>query len=1032
MPRRIGRQLALILLGGVAVFAFQIAADMGFNDNQTSVTTFALPAVITLVSLAAWGVTAALAPYSDPLLVGIATLVSGFGIVLIRRISYTYSENAIEPDAGLFAGLGGRQLIYYIGGVIVFGIFLAVIRDHRVLRGYAYILLFAGIAFAALPGFLPASISEAGGSKNWIRLGPISVQPSEFAKLMLLVFFAVYLIRKRDVLQVAGNKFLGLQFPRLKDLGPIVIVWAACLGLLVLERDLGTSLLLFSIFLSMLYMATRRVSWILIGLGLFIGGCVAIYPFFSHLQLRVRIWLDPFNEQFRDGDSYQLVQGLIGMNDGGLLGTGPGRGRPDFVPAAESDFILAIVGEEVGLIGLTALLVLYAVFVERAMKTAVMSRDQFGKLVAGGLAFQVAFQLFIVCGGVTGLIPMTGQTTTFLAAGGSSLLGSWIMLALLVRVSDDARKPWQVSYGLQKSEAPPSSWPSRPPSAPPRRPRRPRRPGSASPRAPSGRRPADPDDHLRARPRRSHRRTDLLAAGNADEPAPGPPTRPAPNGGPSGRRTARRPRPVPTGRKANGEPRAPPHRRGRAHPPGRAPRPGDMGAVLQPRRIRRGQQPDPLRGVRGAARSDPGRGHRDRPVPGDPRGFRLRLLPRLPRGDYFGNITGFKSMFRGASAIEEYEDDVLNGSSSLFLLDEIGSTFTGEEQIGGNVVLTLDADLQRAAYDAIAETGVIGGAVVIDPRTGRILAEASYPGWNPTDVASNDPDVANAAWLELLETDGNPGEDKTRSNFYPPGSTFKTIVASAYIENGGSADDMVPAGNGYTAPDTSHEITNSSDQCPENELTLREAFARSCNTTFARMCVEELSADDITETAAAYGFGEAWETRSTPSPPRPATSPRTPSGRRRASASRRRARPSSRTRSSPRPSPTAARSWRRNWSPRSPAPRATPSNAAARNRPGAPSPARPPSRCRTSWRPSSTAAPGRRRTSPAPPSAARPAPPSTPTPARTPCPTTAGSTAGRCPTTATNPSPCACSSTPTVRAPRRRPPRSAATSWSRS
>ncbi|WP_199038634.1 FtsW/RodA/SpoVE family cell cycle protein [Glycomyces salinus] len=455
MPRRIGRQLALILLGGVAVFAFQIAADMGFNDKQTSVATFALPAVITLVSLAAWGATAALAPYSDPLLVGIATLVSGFGIVLIRRISYTYSENAIEPDAGLFAGLGGRQLIYYIGGVIVFGIFLAVVRDHRVLRGYAYILLFAGIAFAALPGFLPASISEAGGSKNWIRLGPISVQPSEFAKLMLLVFFAVYLIRKRDVLQVAGNKFLGLQFPRLKDLGPIVVVWAACLGLLVLERDLGTSLLLFSIFLSMLYMATRRVSWILIGLGLFFGGCVAIYPFFSHLQLRVRIWLDPFNEQFRDGDSYQLVQGLIGMNDGGLLGTGPGQGRPDLVPAAESDFILAIVGEEVGLIGLTALLVLYAVFVERAMKTAVMSRDQFGKLVAGGLAFQVAFQLFIVCGGVTGLIPMTGQTTTFLAAGGSSLLGSWIMLALLVRVSDDARKPWQVSYGLQKTEAPP-------------------------------------------------------------------------------------------------------------------------------------------------------------------------------------------------------------------------------------------------------------------------------------------------------------------------------------------------------------------------------------------------------------------------------------------------------------------------------------------------------------------------------------------------------------------------------------------------
>ena len=455
MPRSVGRQLALILMGSLAVFAFQVAADMGFNDDQVSTITFALPLVIALVSLAAWGITAALAPYADPLLVGIATLISGFGVVLIRRISYSYEENAIEPDAGLFAGLGGRQLIYYIGGVVVFGIILAVMRDHRLLRGYAYILLFAGIGLAALPGFLPRSISEAGGSKNWIRLGPISVQPSEFAKLMLLVFFAVYLIRKRDVLQVAGKKFLGIQFPRLKDLGPIVIVWAACLGLLVLERDLGTSLLLFSIFLSMLYMATRRVSWIIIGLSLFIGGCVAIYPFFSHLQLRVRIWLDPFNPEYRHGDAWQLVQGLIGMNDGGLLGTGPGLGRPDMVPAAESDFILAIVGEEAGLVGLTALLVLYAIFVQRAMKTAVMSRDRFGKLLAGGLAFQVAFQVFIVCGGVTGLIPMTGQTTTFLAAGGSSLLGSWTMLALLVRVSDDARKPWQVSYGLQKTEAPP-------------------------------------------------------------------------------------------------------------------------------------------------------------------------------------------------------------------------------------------------------------------------------------------------------------------------------------------------------------------------------------------------------------------------------------------------------------------------------------------------------------------------------------------------------------------------------------------------
>ncbi|WP_100448744.1 FtsW/RodA/SpoVE family cell cycle protein [Glycomyces xiaoerkulensis] len=455
MPRRRARQLALILLGGCIVLALQIAVDMAVNDGRPTTTTFALPAVILAVALAAWGLTAAFAPYADPLFVAIAALITGIGIVLIRRLNYTYSENAIDVDAGVFAGVGGRQLLYLIVGVVLFGVFLAVVRDHRIMRGYAYILLFAGIGLAALPGFLPYSISGSDGSKNWIRLGPFSMQPSEFAKLMLLIFFAVYLVRKRDVLGVAGPRLLGVQFPRLKDLGPIVIVWAASLLILVFERDLGTSLLLFGMFLSMLYMATRRVSWIIIGLTLFLGGCVAIFPFFSHLQLRVRIWLDPFNPEYVDGQSYQLVQSLIGMNDGGLLGNGPGQGRPDLLPAAESDFILAVVGEEAGLIGLMAILVLYAVFVQRGFKTAVMSRDLFGKLLAGGLAFSVAFQLFVVCGGITGLIPLTGQTTPFLAMGGSSLVGSWLMCAMMVRVSDDARRPWQVSYGLQKTEAPP-------------------------------------------------------------------------------------------------------------------------------------------------------------------------------------------------------------------------------------------------------------------------------------------------------------------------------------------------------------------------------------------------------------------------------------------------------------------------------------------------------------------------------------------------------------------------------------------------
>ncbi|THV33927.1 FtsW/RodA/SpoVE family cell cycle protein [Glycomyces buryatensis] len=460
MPKRVGRQITMLIIAYIATLSFQITIDLALISKTNSVT-FMLPTIIFLASLGAWTITRFLAPYADPLLIPIASFITGIGIVFIRRLDR--SATTVDPlpaDAGIFAGQGGRQLMYFIAGVVLLGILLAVVRDHRVLRSYSYILLFTGIFIAALPGFLPYSISGSDGSKNWIRLGGFSIQPSEFAKLMLLIFFAVYLVRKRDMLAVAGPKFLGMQFPRMKDLGPILIVWAASIGLLVLEKDLGTSLLLFGMFLSMLYMATRRASWILIGLTLFMGACIAIYPFMGHLQTRVLIWLDPWNPTYvwppPEGgpSSYQLVQGLSALNAGGLLGNGPGAGNPNLIPASESDFILAAFGEETGLVGLLGLLLLYAILVERSFKTGIMCRDLFGKLMAGGIAFLIALQLFVVAGGVTGLIPMTGLTTVFMAAGGSSLVASWLMLGLLIRVSNDARKPWQVSYGLQKTEAP--------------------------------------------------------------------------------------------------------------------------------------------------------------------------------------------------------------------------------------------------------------------------------------------------------------------------------------------------------------------------------------------------------------------------------------------------------------------------------------------------------------------------------------------------------------------------------------------------
>jgi cell division protein FtsW (lipid II flippase) len=292
------------------------------------------------------------------------------------------------------------------------------------------------------------------GARIWIGVGPLSFQPGEIAKITLAVFFAGYLVTARDTLSLAGPRVLGLQLPRGRDLGPILVAWAGSVGILVLQRDLGTSLLFFGLFVAVLYLATERTSWIAIGLVLFAAGAYTAFRLFGHVQQRVDGWLDPFAAEVYDrqlGGSYQLVQGLFGLANGGLTGTGLGRGRPDIVPFANSDFILASIGEELGLVGLVAVLMLYLVVVERGLRTAIGVRDGFGKLLAGGLAFTVALQCFVVAGGVLRVIPLTGLTMPFLAAGGSSLLTNWLVVALLLRISDAARRP-----------APPVADPARP------------------------------------------------------------------------------------------------------------------------------------------------------------------------------------------------------------------------------------------------------------------------------------------------------------------------------------------------------------------------------------------------------------------------------------------------------------------------------------------------------------------------------------------------------------------------------------------
>jgi cell division protein FtsW (lipid II flippase) len=375
------------------------------------------------------------ASYADPLLLPSVALLVGLGLTVIHRLDLA----AEQVDSTVTREDAPVQLIWATLGVVLFVAVLVFVRDHRTLSRYAYTLALVGMVLLALPALLPATLSEVNGAKIWIRVAGFSIQPGEFAKICLVVFFAAYLVDKRDVLALASRRVAGLELPRGRDLGPVLLAWVLSILVLVFERDLGSSLLLFGIFVVMLYVATERSSWLLIGVGLFAGGALIAYQVFGHVRARVDTWLDPF--AYQNDAGYQLVQSLFGLGTGGLFGAGLGGGRPDQVPVAKSDFIASAVGEELGLFGLVAVIVLYLILVERGLRTSLIVRDAFGKLLAAGLAFAIAWQVFVVLGGVTGLLPLTGLTTPFLAYGGSSLVANFVLVALLVRISDAARRP---------------------------------------------------------------------------------------------------------------------------------------------------------------------------------------------------------------------------------------------------------------------------------------------------------------------------------------------------------------------------------------------------------------------------------------------------------------------------------------------------------------------------------------------------------------------------------------------------------------
>lgn len=436
---RRGTELFLLIFSAVIVTSALILVQMSQEQHITSELFYYGAAFLALFGAAHFAVRR-WAPYADPLILPLVALINGLGLVMLHRL-----------DLAQDTGYTSRQIIFVTVGVLLFVLVLAFVKDHRTLAKYGFTCGFVGLALLALPGLLPSSISETNGAKLWIKFPGGQIQPGEFAKILLLIFFGSFLVSKRELFMTAGRRVLGIDLPRGRDLMPVVVAWFLSIGIVVLEKDLGTSLLFFGIVLVMLYIATERAIWVGLGLSLFALGCFIAYNIFGHVRDRVHTWLNPLVDS---AETHQIQTAMFGLANGGILGSGLGDGQPNLVPFANSDFIVTSIGEELGLVGLIALLMLYLLLMSRGLRSALAVRDSFGKLFGGGLAFTIALQVFVVAGGVTALIPLTGLTTPFLAYGGSSLLANYILVALLLRISDAARGPQATAKPNKPKQAP--------------------------------------------------------------------------------------------------------------------------------------------------------------------------------------------------------------------------------------------------------------------------------------------------------------------------------------------------------------------------------------------------------------------------------------------------------------------------------------------------------------------------------------------------------------------------------------------------
>lgn len=780
----------LLLIAGAFPVLLLYAMYVITTGQALSFQTLAVPLGLFAAFAAAHIAVRIFAPGADPAILPIVFVLSGIGITFVTRL---------KPEAAM-----GQIVFLFIGVALMVGT-LAVVKNLDIIKKYKYTLGFLGILLLILPMFIGTEIY---GSKLWIKIGGFQFQPGEFAKVFIVLFLAGYLAENRELLSISNRSILGFKVPRLRLLAPLFVVWGICLLVVAFERDLGSALLFYTIFLIMLYVATGRFSYVVIGIVLLAIGAFGMYQIMGHVRVRFKIWLDPFSDAQNLG--YQIVQSLYSLADGGLSGLGIGKGMADMIPVVESDFIFSSIGEEMGLLGGSAVLLLFMLFAVRGLTTAARAKSDLAAFSATGLTAAISFQAFTIVGGVTKLIPLTGVTLPFMSQGGSSLLASFVIVALLLRAGDEAtgREAELTGTGVDLAAA-----------------------------------GFGPMDEARQAGAAVSRVGTRIFSGRAD--------------GANGAGAASHARPGSRLRRRTLD----------------TPESGVLGRVALAKRLTRTVflftalfavlvgNLTYIQVIKAADyQSMPSNNHTINKSRFIKRGSiitsdGITLAESLqqqdgtfarshPNGNMAAHVVGYVSQQYGSSGVEASQNNTLTGAKDYSSWSNAVKSLAGLTQPGNSVKLTIDSRIQRAAESALQ--GRTGAIVVLDPRTGAVLAYASAPAFDNTNI--------EAAMQHANQNQGDTSLfDRASQALYTPGSTFKVVTLSSALENGIATLDSV-----YTSAARMEiggaDVVNIHEK-GHGRISLDLAFAYSANTVFGQLA-DQVGAENLVSTARAFGYGQ--------------------------------------------------------------------------------------------------------------------------------------------------------------------------------